>query len=130
MKRILIAAVLLAGLTGCAGEDPTAPACDSLDAVQLTVGHISNANVSENGIAAAQPYLSQLRTDLNQLYQEAKTQFAPQAEALRTSVDQLATDLRAAKENPSASTLAAARVSISSVRASAHTLRDAMTSLC
>ncbi|GAA2716464.1 hypothetical protein [Actinoplanes palleronii] len=130
MKRFLVV-VLLLGLAGCAAEEPsTPPVCDSLASVQNTVDHIRNTNVSENGLSALRPYLTQLKDQFNQLYLDAKAQFAPQADALRTAVDQLGADLRAAQGDPSVANLATVRTSVTSVRAGAHTLRDAMASTC
>jgi hypothetical protein len=78
---LLTTATLLAVLTtaGCGDGDtqPTAPpVCDSLAAAQATVDHIRDTNESENGLTQLRPYLEQLRTELTQLYTDAKTEFA------------------------------------------------------
>ncbi|GIE91250.1 hypothetical protein [Actinoplanes regularis] len=132
MKRNLVVVVLLLfAMAGCSAEEAAKPpVCDSWDAVQNTVDHIRHVNVSENGLSALRPYLTQLRTELNQLYTDAKSQFSEQADALKASVEQLAADLRVAKEAPSAINLAAVRTSVSSVRGTANTLHNAMISTC
>lgn len=133
MKRIpgTLAATVVLGVTGCAAEPPAVPpVCASYEAVQNTVGHIRTTNVSENGLTALRPYVSQLRDQLEQLYVDAQAQFAPQADALRTAVDQLAATVRTAKDAPDVSNLAAVRSSVAAVRSSAQTLRDAMASTC
>ncbi|GAA2852485.1 hypothetical protein Acy02nite_51830 [Actinoplanes cyaneus] len=129
MKRFLIALVLL--LAGCTSAEAARPAvCDSWDSVQNTVDHIRDVNVSASGLSALRPYLSQLRTGLNQLYADAKTQFSVEADALRVATDQLATSLRVAKDNPDVTNLAAVRASVGDVRTTANTLHNAMLSTC
>ena len=131
MKRILVVVLLLLGPAGCAAEEAaTPPVCDSYAAVQNTVDHIRTTSVSENGLSALRPYLSQLRTQLTQLYQDAQAQFAPQADALRATVDQLAAALRTAQADPDVTNLSAVRVSVGAVRTSAQALRDALASTC
>ncbi|GAA4600576.1 ABC-type Zn uptake system ZnuABC Zn-binding protein ZnuA [Actinoplanes octamycinicus] len=133
MKRILVVLVLLLGLAGCSSSSGTAatpPVCDSWEAVQVTVGHIKNVNVSENGLSALQPYLTQLKDQLSQLYLDAKAQFAAQAEALKAAAQQLGDDLRTARANPDRTTLAAVRSSVAEVRTSADSLHTAMGSTC
>jgi hypothetical protein len=133
MKRFLVVVLLLLGAAGCAAdeEQPSAPpVCDSYAAVQNTVDHIRTTSVSENGLSALRPYLSQLRTQLTQLYQDAQAQFAPQADALRATVDQLAAALRTAQADPDVTNLSAVRVSVGAVRTSAQALRDALASTC
>ncbi|GIE97160.1 hypothetical protein [Paractinoplanes rishiriensis] len=133
MKRIsgILAATVVLGAAGCAGDAEPVPAvCDSYAAVQNTVDHIRDTNVSENGLTALRPYLNQLRDQLHQLYLDAQAQFASQADVLRTTVDQLAADVRTANEAPNVTNLAAVRSSVAAVRSSAQTLRDAMASTC
>ncbi|MFC7528658.1 hypothetical protein [Actinoplanes sp. GCM10030250] len=122
--------VLAAG--GCAGQDQpeVAAVCDSYAAVQNTVNHIRQVNVSENGIVAIRPYVSQLLNELNQLVLDAKAQFGAQADGLRTTVDALQTTVGTAREDPNVTNLAAVRASVASVRASAQTLRDAIAGTC
>src|SRR5690349_10693600 len=109
------AALVLLTATGCAdnadnggADQSTKPSvCDSLAAVQTTAGHIRDANVSENGLSQLRPYLQQLRDELAQLVADAKTQWKPQADALRTSVDDLTGKLETAKADPSTTNLSA-----------------------
>jgi hypothetical protein len=122
---------LLMGAGGCASEEAAKPpVCDSFAAVQNTVDHIRDVNVSENGLTQLKPYLTQLREDFTQLYNDAKAQYAPQAEQLRTALTQLGTDLGAAQADPGAATLAAVRTSVQGVRTSAQNLRAALAKTC
>ena len=132
MKRILVVVLLLLGTAGCAAEEASAapPVCDSFAAVQNTVDHIRTVNVSENGLSALRPYLTQLKDQLGQLYLDAKAQFAPQAEALKAATDKLEADLRTAQGSPDRTNLAAVRGSVGEVRSSADGLHTAMASSC
>ncbi|MFC6568963.1 hypothetical protein [Actinoplanes utahensis] len=134
MKRLLPIAMglLLAGSTvGCAGDEPAVPAvCESAEAVQRTVDHIKQTNVSENGLSALKPYVSDLLEQLNVLVGNAKAQFGNQADALRASVTALRASVDAAREDPSRDKLAAVRTSVEGVRSSARTLQDAIQQTC
>jgi hypothetical protein len=134
LPMILTVAVLAAG--GCTanattGDDGGSQAlCDALAEVQNTVNQIKNVNVSENGLTALRPYAAELLNQLNQLILEARSQFAPQADALKTSVDQLKASAETARTDPSAANLSAVRTSVQAVRESGRTLRDAMSGVC
>lgn len=132
--RLLISVVVIPGVLGaggCGGGEPAAPAvCDSLTAVRTTVEHIRQANVSENGLSALRPYVSQLLDELNQLVLDAKAQFGVQADQLRAAVDQLRTDVGTARSGPTVTTLSAVRTSVQAVGAGARTLGDAMRQTC
>ncbi|MBG0567173.1 hypothetical protein [Actinoplanes aureus] len=135
IPRILTAtmAVGILGLGGCSStpaEGSTQAVCDSFAAVQNTVNQIKNANVSENGLNAARPYVSQLLNELNQLVQDAKAQFKPQADMLKTTVDQLQASVDTARTDPNRTNLSAVRASVAAVRESAENLRDAVSGFC
>ncbi|BCY11358.1 hypothetical protein [Actinoplanes sp. L3-i22] len=133
MKRFLALPVLLI-LSGCTttAEATIAPppVCESWDAVQNTVDHIRDVNVSANGLSALGPYLTQLRDELNQLAADARAQFSTEADALRAATDQLGASLRAAKDNPDRQHLSAVRASVADVRTTANTLHNVMLSTC
>jgi hypothetical protein len=122
-----LAAVLFAG--GCASENKP-QVCDSYAAVQTTVDHIRDVNVSENGLTALQPYLTQLGTELNRFSADAKAQFAPQTDPVKAALDQLGSALRTAQADPSATTFAAVRTAVASVRSTWQTLHTTMSQTC
>ncbi|AEV84902.1 hypothetical protein ACWT_3878 [Actinoplanes sp. SE50] len=132
MKRILVVIPLLAGLTGCVSPAEAAkpPVCNSWAAVQQTVGHIREVNVSANGLSALRPYLIQLKTELTQFFADAKAQFGADGEALKASVEQLGADLRTARADPTVANLSVVRTSVSGVRDDANRLHDTMLSTC
>ena len=145
MKRILSAlltataagAVFASG--GCSSDEPaeaaapaaaTLPVCDAAASVRLTVEHIRQVEISENGLGAMRPYLQQLDTQLQTLRSEALAQFGPQAGQLKTAVDQLRASINTARENPDAAALSAVRTSVAGVRTSAQSLQDQVGTTC
>ncbi|GGN77210.1 hypothetical protein GCM10010112_50110 [Actinoplanes lobatus] len=126
--------VLAAG-AGCAGGGATGasaePAvCESFAAVQNTVTHIKDANVSENGLTALRPYVSELIEQLTQLAADAKAQFGQQADQLRASVDVLSTSVDTARDNPDLTNLGAVRQAVDGVRDTARALADSLKNTC
>jgi hypothetical protein len=126
---ITAAAALGVLVTGGCGTDQPA-VCDSLAAVQTSMDHVRNANVSENGLTQLQTDLTQLRADLVQLRTDAQTQFPTQIEGVRTAVNQFAASVAAARATPEATTLAAVRTGMSGVQDSVRHLADAMSGTC
>src|SRR5690349_3871348 len=93
MRRIalLMSAAVLGVLpvAGCSSDSPQAAVCDSLTAVQNSAQHVRETNVAENGLNQLRTNLIQLRTDVQQLIHNAKTEWAPQANAIQTAADQV-----------------------------------------
>ncbi|GAA0420222.1 hypothetical protein Aca07nite_12050 [Actinoplanes capillaceus] len=126
--------VLAAG-AGCAGgeaADASAePAvCESFAAAQNTVTHIKQANVSENGLTALRPYVSELIQQLTQLAVDAKAQFSQQADQLRAAVDVLSASVDTAREDPNVANLGAVRQAVDGVRDTARALADSLKNTC
>jgi hypothetical protein len=115
-------------VAGCSSGQ--SPVCDSLDAVQQSVAQLRNANVSENGLSQVRTDLSQLDAALQQLGTEAKSQFAPQLGAVKSSASQLSTSVATAKEAPNATNLAAVGGTLRAVQGSVQELGNAMSGAC
>jgi hypothetical protein len=132
MRRFLPFAAGLALLAGCSGEPATAEAavCESYAAVQNTVEHIRQTNVSENGLSALKPYLTQLIEQLQQFVTDARSQFGPQADVLRAAVDQLSASVETARADPNLTNLSVVRGDVADVRAGAQTLRATVQETC
>jgi hypothetical protein len=144
MKRIVSALLSLtaAGVVfaagGCSSDEPaeaapaaaTLPVCDAAADVRLTVEHIRQVNVSENGLGALRPYLQQLDSQLQVLKSEAQAQFGAQADQLRTAVDQLRASIGTARGNPDAAALNSVRTAVAGVRTTAQSLGDSAGANC
>jgi hypothetical protein len=130
---ILVSAAVLAVLpaAACSSSDtPTAAVCDSLTAVQNSAQHVRETNVAENGLNQLRTDLIQLRTDVQGLIAAAKTQWAPQANAIRTSLDQLGSTVDAAKSAPSRPAFDAVRQAVAALETNVKALGDAMHGTC
>jgi chromosome segregation ATPase len=123
---ITAAFALLVG--GCSTDQ--APVCDSLAAVQTSVDHVGDANVSENGLTQLKTDLNQLKSELQSLRSDAQAQFSSQIEAVRTAANQLSASIAAARATPEVTTLAAVRTSMSGLQSNVRQLADAMAETC
>jgi hypothetical protein len=118
--------VLTAG--GCGTDQPAA--CAHLDAVQASLDHVRNANVSENGLSQLRTDLSQLQANLIQLRTDAQAKFPTEIDGVRGAANQLAASVATARATPDASTFAAVRTALSGVQDSVQHLADAMSGTC
>ena len=119
---------MLSGAAACGTEQ--APVCSSADAVRDSVDHLRDANLSENGLTYVQSGLDQLRRDIQQFNEAARTQFAAEITAVKSAADVLSTNVTAAKASPSATTLAAVGTAITALRDSYRHLADTVASTC
>ncbi|MCU7726009.1 hypothetical protein ODJ79_19975 [Actinoplanes sp. KI2] len=130
---LLVSAAVLAVLPVAAcstSETPTAAVCDNLTAVQNSAQHVRDTNVAENGLNQLRTDLIQLRTDVQALIASAKSQWKPQADAIRTSLDQLSTSVDAAKSAPGKSAFDAVRQAVTTLETNVKALGDAMHGAC
>src|SRR5690242_4493517 len=127
---ILAAAVLGAlPVAGCGSESQPA-VCDSLAAAQLSAQHVRETNVAENGLSQLRTNLQQLRDDVQQLIAEAKSQWATQADAIRSALDQVSASVQTAKAAPNATNFSAVRATLTTLDDSVRSLGDAMRDTC
>jgi phage shock protein A len=129
---LLVSAAVLGVLpvAGCASDSPTATVCDSLTAVQNSAQHVRETNVAENGLGQLRTDLVQLRTNVQGLITAAKSQWAPQAAAIRTALDQVSETVTAAKSAPSAPAFDNVRQAVATLETSVQALGDAMHGTC
>jgi hypothetical protein len=126
ITAVAAAGMLTAG--GCSTDQPAA--CAHLDAVQASIDHVRNANVSENGLSQLRTDLSQLQANLIQLRTDVQAKYPTEIEAVRGAANQLAASVAAARATPDATTLAAVRTAMSGVQGSVQHLADAMSGTC
>jgi hypothetical protein len=132
MSRWIAATAMLgtlAAASACGTEDKPA-VCDSVAAVQSSVDHVQDANVSENGLTQLRTDLDQLKRDLQQLTADAQAQFATQAAAVKASAQVFTGSLTTARSAPDAANLSAVRTAITGLQSSVQQLSESVKSTC
>ena len=125
----MLALVLAAGgLAACGGDQPAV--CDDFDALQSSVDNLKDIQVSENGLTALSPALTQIKQDLDQLVADAKAEFGDDASKVQTAVTSLQSSLAAAKSDQSATALSAVKTAVGDVQSSLVALKDAVSGTC
>jgi hypothetical protein len=125
----LLAVVLAAGgLAACGGDQPAV--CDDFDALQSSIDNLKDIQVSENGMTALSPALTQIKKDLQQLVADAEAEFGDEAGEVKTAVASLQSSVTAAKSDPTATALSAVGTAVGGVQSSLVALRDAVSGTC
>ena len=130
MAKWTAAAVTLAllGAGGCGTGQPAV--CDSLAAVQKSLDHVRDANVSENGVTQLRADLAELRVNLQQLYADGQAQFGAEVQAVKTAVNEFTSSLSAARATPDGKTLDAVRTARAGLQTSVQSLGKAVSGTC
>jgi ABC-type transporter Mla subunit MlaD len=104
--------MLSASLVAC-GED--APAvCGSAEQLQSSVDKLKDIDVREtNGLDEFKSQLETIDGDLDQLTNDAKSEFSSQVDAVTTTFEALMASVQGATADPSAATLSAAATALS-----------------
>ncbi len=124
-----LAVVLAAGgLAACGGDQPAV--CDDFDALQSSVENLKDIQVSENGLTALSPALTQIKKDIQQLVADAEAEFGDDASKVKAAVTSLQSSVAAAKSDPTATALSAVGTAVGGVQSSLVALRDAVSGTC
>jgi len=125
---IALLGAMVVALASCGQDKPAV--CAQADELKASVQHLRDVTVSENGIDALTSALRQVKTELEQLGTEAKSEFQPEIDGGKASVDQLSSSLSAAKADPSATSLRSVGTALKSLDAAVRTLQDAVAGTC
>jgi hypothetical protein len=125
MVMVLVAC---AAMSACGSDGPAV--CSSVDALQSSVAHLGDVNVSENGLASMQGALDQVTTDLKQLEADARAQYGPEIDTVKTSVAALRGSVETAKDDPHAETYRAVVSGVATLGTGLRTLREAVAGTC
>jgi hypothetical protein len=134
----LAAAVVTAGVVtaGCSSgsdspesQDPAA-LCSSLDALEKSVQDLGGGTPSAQNLAALQDGLEPVKADLAQVADDAKTQYAPQADQLEQDFDQVQLVADTARTTPSAANVAAVGPALRTLTDDVAALADEVASTC
>jgi hypothetical protein len=131
---LTIASALLASaaLVACGGEDAPSPPpiCSSVAALKSSVADLKNVELTQGALATLQKKLTKVQSDVSNLKDDAKSEYATEVDAVEQAAASVSTTLEAAIAAPSASTLAAVRTAVRSLGTSLTALQDAVKSTC
>jgi uncharacterized protein HemX len=126
-----LALALALGAGACGGGGSDQPAyCQDRAALQQSLNDLRGFDVSKQGLDELQSQLTQVERDANALADSAQEQFGPQARALRSSVDQLASSAKRATTAPSTQAVSDLATDASAVVSAFGELSDAISSSC
>jgi PBP1b-binding outer membrane lipoprotein LpoB len=129
----LAAAVLTAGCSSDSdspeSQDPAA-LCSSLDALQTSVQGLGDVTVNAESLAALQDGLEPVKADLAQVIDDAKAQYAAQADQLEQDFDQLQLVADTARTTPSAPNVSAIGPALRTLADDVAALGDDVASAC
>jgi hypothetical protein len=129
------AALLVAGAgavtAGCSSAESTAPAvCTSTDALQASMSDLGDVQVIENGTAALDDTVAEVRSALQDVADDASSEYATQVDHLQVSFDALQAATGAAVAAPSAATLSAVTASVTALTNETTDFADDIASTC
>jgi hypothetical protein len=128
-----VALAAAVGLSACGGGSSSKPAfCADRDALQKSLTQLEGMSVSldPSNLSALGTQLKQVDADAKALVQSAKTEFAPQTDALRASLTAVETSVRQAAASPSTGTLSAAATQVSNFATAFSNLSTAVKEKC
>ena len=113
--------------------DPTGSAdavCADAAATKASLKGIVDVNVLQDGTNALKSNFATFKSDAEALVASARTQFAPQADAVKASVSGLQTAIDNLKDSPSVAEAAALAPALASIKSTTQTLLDAVDAAC
>lgn len=120
--------VSLVPLTACGADTPAV--CSSVDDLSVSIEHLGELQLGENGRAQLESQLADVRTDLAQVRSDADQQYGEQVDDVTAAAADVRTQFQAAKADPSQSTLRPLGAAISDLGSSARALSDAVAGTC
>jgi hypothetical protein len=129
MVAMVLAALTAGTLTACS-QSAQARTCDRMDGVSSAIEDLRNVTISENGTAALKEGLVTVQNQLALLRADLSQSLQPQVDAVKTSVQQLQIAVEDARQNPSATALAAVRNNLQATRATIGNLRTVVAATC
>lgn len=129
------------GIAGCSSKTDdaaaptetmsTAPAvCADADATQAALQKVSDVSIVKDGTTAFKTELMAFEASVQTLIDSAKVDFAPEAEAVRSSVDELQVAVDALGTDPGLSKVAAVATSLAPVQDSVEALNTRIKTAC
>lgn len=123
-----LAGIASLSLTSCGMTQP--PLCVQAAELRQAVRQLQDASVSEDGLGSLTIAVTQVRTEFDQFRTAAKNQFAPQVNAVTSSMDQLQAKVFTAKADPSAAALGQVGVALGGLQTSVEDLWQGLSGTC
>lgn len=130
LSAVAMTTLLLgAALVGCSDDKPAV--CDSVDTLKSSIEDVKNIDVtSSSAVSDLESRLNTIKSDLDAVKTDAKSEYASQVDAVESAFTTLTTSVDAAKADPSATTLAAVGAAVSPFTTAVQTLSDDVQSTC
>ena len=117
--------------TGPASPTGSADAvCSDAAATKASLQGIVDVNVLQDGTNALRSNFATFKSDAETLIPSARTQFAPQSDAVKASVSSLQTAIDNLKDSPSVAEVAALAPALASIKSTTQALLDAVDAAC
>jgi len=125
---LLLAATASLALPACGGSDKPGY-CSDRSQLESSIKDLTKLTPS-SGISGLQSQLQTIQRNANTLVASARADFPSETSAIRTSVNRLASDVRALPSNPSTAQIASLASNASSVVSAVSSFMDATKSKC
>jgi hypothetical protein len=126
----LAALVLSGSLVACGGSDKPA-VCGSVDDLRSSVSALKDIKLTSSGaVGRLQTSLDTIKSNVETVKADAKTQFSTQLDALDSSYTALKAAADTARSAPSVATFAAAATALSTFSSAAQTLVSDIQATC
>jgi hypothetical protein len=131
--RLLVTAASLVmsstALVACGDDEPAV--CGSAEQLQSSFDDLKDIDLTEtNGLEEFKSELETIDGDLDQLTNDAKSEFSSQVDAVTSSFEALGASVQAATADPTADTLAVAKTAMSEFSTSVQALISDVESTC
>ena len=133
MRHTLVLAaasiVMSAALVACGGDTPAV--CESADQVESSLADLKDIDVTEeNGLDEFKSELETVDGNLAQFTSDAKSEFAPQVDAVEASFEALKTSVGGSTDDITPDTLAASKTALDAFSTALQTLISDVKATC
>ncbi|HEU4513482.1 MAG TPA: hypothetical protein VFR87_10300 [Nocardioidaceae bacterium] len=117
-------------LVACGGEEQAA-VCDDVDALRTSLTSLQAFDIYDtNVLSDLRVVLDQIRTEVEQLADDAADEYAAEIEVVQASIDDLESSAEAATETPTAASLSTLADAVKAFSAAFKDLRAAVGDTC
>jgi hypothetical protein len=124
----MFAAVALVALAGCGSSKPSY--CSDRTNLENSVKSLPSSVTSSSGISGLTSQITKIKSDATSVVNAAKDDFPSETSAVKSSVDMLASAVKALPSSPSAAQITAIAADATNVVNSVNSFADASKSKC